>query len=143
MPSKSAISLALLLVFIVGLYVFQNKAVTPAIMKVLSSGVFDKETDDLAQPTAIDSDITKIALMQCNNYLKENYPDTESGMLSNDDYKAFGLGDYTYVIKSSIELLSSTDGPGNKDFLCKIRFTGGDNMDFQNWEVFGFSYDRG
>lgn len=143
MPRNRALSMALLLVFIVGLYVFQNKAVTPAIMKVIDSDLFVKQTDDFAEPMAIQSEIGKIALMQCNNYLKNNYPETESAAVSNDDYRTFGLGDYTYVVKSSVEILAAADGPGKKDFLCKIKFTGGDNLDFENWEVFGFKYGEG
>jgi hypothetical protein len=138
---KSNISFLLLLVFVAGLYVFQNKAVTPFVLKMVNSALLVEETDDGRQPGVVDTDKTRLALAHCNTYLEENYDFDDSTQISETEHSAWALGDYSYVVRSRFDLLSPSEVEKDKTYICKIKFFGGDDAEYENWTVSGFDYE--
>ncbi len=139
---KSQLSFLLLLVFIAGLYVFQNKAVTPFVLKMINSALLMEKTDDVRQPgVAADTEKTRLALVHCNTYFQEHYDLDDSTQISEIEHNTWGLGDYSYVVRSRFDLVSPSEVQKGKKYICKIKYFGGDDTDYENWTVSGFDYE--
>ena len=141
MKKKSQLSFLFLLIFVAGLYVFQNKAVTPFVLKMVNSSLLVKKTDDVRQPGVVDNEKTRLALDHCNTYLLEHYDLDDSTQISNTEHSAWALGDYSYVVRSRFDLLSPSEVKKDRKYVCKIKHFDGDENDYENWTVFGFDYD--
>ena len=141
---KSQLSFLLLLVFVAGLYVFQNKAVTPFILKMVNSALLVEKSDDARQPAdgdVLDNEKTRLALAHCNTYLQEQYDINDSTQISNTEHTTWALGDYSYVVRSRFDLLSPSAVQKDKKYICEIKYFGGDDTDYDNWTVSGFDYE--
>jgi hypothetical protein len=138
---KSQLSFLLLLVFVAGLYVFQNKAVTPFVLKMVNSDLLVEETDDVRQPGVVDNEKTRLALAHCNTYLQEHYDLDDSTQISKTEHNAWALGDYSYMVRSRFDLLSPSEVQKDKRYICQIKYFGGDETDYGNWTVSGFDYE--
>lgn len=138
---KSQLSFLLLLVFVAGLYVFQNKAVTPFVLEMVNSALLVEETDDVRQPGTVDNEKTRLALAHCDTYLQEQYDIDDSTQISNTEHNTWALGDYSYVVRSRFDLLSPSEVQKDKKYICKIKHFGGDDTNYDNWTVSGFNYE--
>ena len=139
---KKYISFILFTIFVIGLYIFQNKAVTPFLMEVIQSPLFIKKVDDVAQSGAVSSDKTALALMQCTTYLRNQYDIEKSVEITHKNHTAWALGDYTYLINSTFDLLSPSSVKSNQKFVCKIKYFEGDDTQYSNWNVLDFTYNK-
>ncbi len=138
---KKTVSIILFILFVTALYVFQNTVVLPTVENVANSDLFFENTDDVAQLDGVINEKTNFALIHCNRYLSENYELGDADTFSDKDYQAWGLGGYTYVIKSHVDVPVSEQGPLKKQYICTIKYTGGDEIDYENWSISGFNYD--
>ncbi|MGH8556515.1 MAG: hypothetical protein ACRESZ_03445 [Methylococcales bacterium] len=137
------ISFFLLLVFVVAAYVFLIKGVTPFVEDVVSSDLFLVKSDDPAETfSTVSNEKSRLAALQCNQYLRDNYEGATIGELSDDDYTAWALGNYTYMINTT----GTRDGVGvdqSKDkFVCTIHWIEGDPLEYDNWEVTQFEFNK-
>ena len=137
---KSQLSFLLLLVFVAGLYVFQNKAVTPFVLKIVNSALLVEKTDDVRQPGVVDNEKTRLALAHCNTYLQEELDFDDSTQISETEHITWALDDHSYVVRSRFDLLSPSEAQNDKTYICKIKYFGGDDTNFDNWTVSGFDY---
>ena len=136
-------SFVLLILFIIAVYVFQNEAVIPFVIKVVNSDLFTKETEDVAQLDPINTDKTRMALLHCNHYLKQNYEVDSSTLLSQGDHKAWTLGDKTFLVQSHIDFVDTASNQTiRKLFVCKIHQVGEDETNYENWEILAFDYEN-
>ena len=138
---KKTVSIILFILFVTALYVFQNTVVIPTVTNIANSEFFFENTEDEAQLDGIINEKTNFALLHCHRYLSENFELGEADTFSDKDYQAWGLGGYTYVIKSHIDVPISEQGPTRKPFICTIKYTGGDDVEYANWSVSGFNYN--
>ncbi len=134
-------SFILLALFVLGLYVFQNKAVLPFIMKIVDSDIFVDKGEDDEQLGKINNERTALALSHCQVFMKEKGRAPQDAAFGNDDYEAWALGNHTYLIKSYIEINHPEKGTMRKPFACKIRYTGGDETDANSWSVQGLDFN--
>jgi hypothetical protein len=133
-------SFILLALFVVGLYVFQNKAVLPFIMNVVESDLFvEKEKGD-EQLGKISNERTALALSHCQVFMKDRGQAPQDAVFNSDDYEAWALGNQTYLIKSYVDINRAEKGVARKAFACKIRYTGGDDADSNSWSVQGLDF---
>lgn len=140
--NKNIISFILLILFIVALYVFQNTVVGPGVEKIAASDLFlDTTFPDEPQLRGVINERTNFALLHCHRYLRENYELNDTDVISEKDYKAWGLGGADYVIRSHVDVPVSEEGPTRKTITCKITFRGGDEFESANWEISGFNYN--
>ena len=135
-------SAVLLLFFVVAAYVFLIKGVRPFLEEVVSSDLFLVDSDDPAEKFAIVSnDKSRLAALQCNQYLRNNYENITIGELTEDDYDAWALGNYSYVINTATKAASKPAGGQTiEKFVCVIQWNEGDPLDFDNWEITQFDY---
>lgn len=136
-------SILLLLVFVVAAYVFLIKGITPFVVDVLSSDLFLVQTDDPAEKfSKVSNEKSRLAALQCNQHLRNNYEGTSVGELSEDDYTAWALGNYSYIITTT-----GTPNPGGADqskdkFVCTIQWIEGDPLEYDSWEVSQFEFSK-
>lgn len=135
-------SIILLLLFVAGLYLFQNKAIIPLVMKAVSSKPFTGNPEEGGQPTEVHNDKTTMASIRCNEYVKENLQAAEL-LFPETDYHTWDIGFGRYMIKSYVDIQPSTGAPSRKNFVCKIEYTGGDIADPDNWSLSGLEILQG
>lgn len=129
---KSKISGLLLILFIVGLYLFQNKAVMPFVEGVVQSDMFDADTSALEG-----KDRARIALSQCNDFVQEDLGNEHPLQFSGEDYKSWELASGRYLISSYVLQQDESGKQVRKNYACNVQFKGGDDMDHANWELQG------
>ena len=122
----------LLILFVVGLYFFQNKAVMPFVEGVVESSAFDGDTSELDA-----KDRARIAFGQCNTFVQDEFGSDHSLQFAGEDYKSWELAAGRYLI-SSFVLDQDTSGKQTKrSFACNVQFSGGDDADHANWKLIG------
>jgi hypothetical protein len=133
-------SIVLLIVFVVAAYVFLIKGVKPFLEDVVSSDLFLVQSDDPAEKFApVSNEKSRLAALQCNQYLRNNYEGVSIGELTEHDYSAWALGNYTYVINTATAGQSAAD-PSIEKFVCKIQWNEGDPLEYDSWEIVQFDY---
>lgn len=132
----------LLIVFIIAAYVFLIKGVRPFLEEVVSSDLFLVKSDDPAEQNAkVSNEKSRLAALQCNQHLRNNYEGVSIGELTEEDYTAWALGNYTYIINTSAGSRTALD-PSKEQFVCKIHWMEGDPLEYDNWEVLQFEYTK-
>ncbi len=135
-------SVLLLILFIVALYLLQNKAIMPFVEKVVESDAFmeDSEGED-EQLGSIRNDRTDLAFAHCKEAFKEKYASVEKVELSPDQYQAWALAAKSYLVRSLVRVPEEEgSGTAEKAFACKIQLTGTDASDPASWTVSGIDF---
>lgn len=122
----------LLILFIVGLYFFQNKAVMPFVEGVIESDAFDADTSELDA-----KDRTRIAYGHCNTFVQDDLGSDRTIQFAGDDYKSWELASGKYLISSFVLEQDESGKQGRRTYACNVQFTGGDDMDHANWKLLG------
>ncbi|QXP83381.1 hypothetical protein [Methylococcus sp. Mc7] len=130
------ISLLLLVLFIVGLYVLQNKGVTPFVMKVLESDLFDMKEEEEEQLGKVKNVRTDFAYLHCKAAMLEDRVVPENSEFLDDKYEAWALGGRNYILRSEV-LVDSEQGRTAEKFVCKLRMTGDDQTNPDSWSILG------
>jgi|APFre7841882724_1041349.scaffolds.fasta_scaffold152886_2 hypothetical protein len=128
---KSKFSALLLILFIVGLYFFQNKAVLPFVEGVVESDLFEADTSELAG-----KDRSRIALTQCNEFVKDDLG-SDLPLQFGEESKTWELAAGRYLVSSSVTEHDEAGKQIRRNFACNVQFTGGDDMDRSNWSLQG------
>lgn len=137
-------SLVLLFGFVLLLYVSLNKVIVPFVMKVMDSELFlEKEDEEEPEELGkISNERTGYAFMHCKQAVKEEKGIPENAIFNDKDYEAWALGGKAYLIRSRVTLPAGGEGPGERKFACKIRLTGGDASDADNWSLLGIDFNE-
>lgn len=135
-------SVPLLFLFIIGLYVLQNKAITPFVMKVVESDLFFADDDEEEELGKISNERSSFAFVQCKNAMKEENHVPDSAQFADADYEAWALGGKAYVIRSHVSMSDGDKGPVDRKYACKIKFSGGDVADANNWSILGVDFNE-
>jgi hypothetical protein len=137
------VSLALLVAFIVVLYLSLNKAVVPFIEEVAQSSLYMKETEDDDPLGEVRNTRTDVAQLHCENQLREDRGAAAVPSGTDTAYKAWSIGDFTYVIKASVELPGENGTPARYHYACKIHWNAKEMNDAGNWSVYGMDVNEG
>ncbi len=135
-------SLITFFVFLIAAYVLLIKGITPFVTEVATSDLFLIQSDDPAEKfTSVKNEKTQAAVAHCSQHLQENFDLAPSARLDTNEYTAWALGNYTYIIKSYVISSGTTQDPANKLFACRIQYEGGDEYSAENWSISQFSYN--
>ena len=85
-------------------------------------------------------DRSTLAFEQCKNHAQKKF---ESGSLvefQSQDSKIWKVGINTYIVRSRVEVQHPTKAelPNKYFFICKLRYTGGEDTEQTNWALLGF-----
>lgn len=131
-------SLLMLAVYVVALYVLLNKAIVPFVFKVLESKPFTGDPEQSGQVTEVHDSRTAMALLQCNRFVKEELDDDAVLNFANTDYDAWDIGFGRFLVKSYVDV-QLAGPPVRKNYVCEIKYVGGDLADLENWKLSGLS----
>lgn len=131
----------LFVVCLVGLLALQIKFVMPFIQDIAGSDLFLVESKDAANPMAISNDMTALAFVHCNNYIKNDLGEEKSITFASQPTNAWSLGNYEYIVNADAEI-SSKDTPSSiHHYVCRIQYANGDDTsganNFENWNIEG------
>ena len=122
----------LLVAFIVGLYFFQNKAVMPFVEGVVESDAFDTSSDELAG-----KDLSQVALSHCVEFVRDNLGLDRILQFGSGDSKAWEIAAGRYLVSSYVIEQDESGKQVRKNFACNVQYSGGDEMDQDNWSLQG------
>jgi len=134
-------SIPLLIFAVIGLYALQIKVITPLVMKVVQSDLFFEKEDEEEQLGKINNERASFAFVQCKNAMKEENHAPENAQFADADYEAWALGGRTYLVRSHLIMTNEGQGAVDKKYACKIKFSGGDVTDSNNWSVLGVDFN--
>ncbi len=135
-------SITLLILFIILLYVLQQKAITPMVMKVIESDFFFEKEDEQEELGKISNQRSDQAFVQCKNVMLAEKHVPESAQFADKEYEAWALGGRTYLIRSHVVITSPEKGSVDRKYACKIKYKGGDLGDGKNWDILGVDFNE-
>jgi hypothetical protein len=136
-------SAILLILFIVGLYLIQNKGVIPFVTKVVESDFFfEKGVDDAEELGNLRNARTDFAFAHCKSAFKEDYDLDDKADLSSSDYEAWALGNRTYLVRSAVRVPDEDQKMIDKKYACKIQYLGNEESNAGNWTVGGIDFNQ-
>lgn len=136
------VSLGLLLVFIIALYLSLNKLVVPFLEEVAESSLYLKETADDDPLGEIRNARTDVAQLNCENQAREEQGAATVPSSTDANYKAWSIGDFTYVIKGTVELAGENGQPTRYRYACKIHWNTKEMGDPDNWSIYGMDITK-
>lgn len=137
------VSIIGLILFIVFLYVFLQKGITPFVMKVVESDFFfEKEEEEQEDLGKINSPRGEQAFARCKAVMVADKHVPENAQFIDKDYEAWALGGRTYLIRSHVSVASPDKGPADRKYACKIHYNGGDMNDAKNWDMLGVDFNE-
>lgn len=124
-----------------GLLALQIKVLQPLLFDVASSDFFLVETHDQANVLPINNDMTTLAFMHCNSYINSNLSPGNSASFADSPTFVFGEGNYSYIIKSEVNLTINNTPSQLYHYACKIQYELGDELsgvgNIENWSIQG------
>jgi hypothetical protein len=140
---RSKYSILGLILFVALLYMLQNKAIVPLVMKVVESDLFfEKPVEEEEQLGKIGGKTqrTGFALMYCKDAVKDEGKLPDNTEFLDNKYEAWALGNRHYIIRSSIRVVDPEKGQVEKLYACKIRMIADDEADAKSWSVLGVDF---
>lgn len=128
----------LVLVFFVGLIVILKYVIMPYAQNVAASDLFLDGSSDNPNPMSISNNMTDAAFRHCNRYIREELDDEVTVNFPNQPLHAWGIGSYSYVINSEVEILGKDGVAKQAKYVCRIKFDEGkDPENYEDWSVYG------
>jgi hypothetical protein len=142
MLKNRAISILLLIIFVVISYVVLIKYVTPLIVDTTNSDLFIVDTGDYRVEGPSNTDMTEIASSFCFDELSTQYDEMNDINPSTIKHTAWALGGYQYVVNASIPASQSSDNKA-RTMVCKINYDYSSETpnSTDSWTIIGFSYE--
>lgn len=141
---RSKYSVVFLILFIALLYFLQEKLISPLVMEVVKSDLFFEKAVEEDEPLGKiqgKTQRTGFALMHCKEAAKEEGSLPDNAEFLDEKYEAWALGNRHYVIRSIVRVVDPEKGQIEKPYACKIRMTGDDEADPNNWEPQGVDFN--
>ncbi|MDO9106941.1 MAG: hypothetical protein Q7U57_18515 [Methylovulum sp.] len=136
-----------MLLFIAGFAVLlltQQKIVMPLVYEVVKSDLFLVDSNDKASQLPISTNLTEIAFMHCNKYIKTELGPDKSIVFPEKPINAWSLGNYQYVINAEITITDNVSSNAMiKKYACRITYNDSDDQkeinNFDHWTINGVS----
>ena len=141
---RSKFSILYLILFIGALYLLQEKAIMPLVMKVVGSELFFEKPIEENEPLGkLDAKTarTDFALAHCRGAVKKEGDLDDKAEFLDDKYEAWALGNRQYLIRASVRLVDPEKGPIEKLYACTVRMTGEDQASPDSWTTLGLDFN--
>lgn len=129
------------------LILFQKLVVMPIVNDVIKSDAFLVQSKDQGSQLPISTELTSIAFMHCNNYIKSELDSDMSVTFADKPIKAWSLGNYQFLINGDIHITDKSGNMTTQKYVCRITYDKGDDqegvLDFDNWTLVGLSGIKG
>lgn len=135
-----------IIVLIVGaglLILFQNKVIMPLVNDVIKSDAFLVDTKDQGGQMPISTELSNIAFMHCNNYIKSELDADKSVSFAEKPINVWSLGNYQFLLNGEVTITEKDGEPVTQKYVCRITYDKGEDqegaLDFDNWSLVGLS----
>lgn len=132
----------ILIVGLIALILFQQKAVMPVVWRVIQSDLFLIKSNDIADMAPISTPLTGLAYAHCNTYIKSKLSPDTSISFPEKPLNAWSIGNYQYVINAEVDITTPAN-TSTKKYVCRINYKNGDteegSVDFANWSIEGLT----
>ena len=134
------------IVLVIGLgllILLQRTVIMPLVTEVIKSDAFLVESKDQGSQLPISTELTAIAFMHCNNYIKSELDSDTSVTFTDKPIKAWSFGNYQFLINGDINIADASGNMATQKYVCRITYDKGDDqegvLDFDNWTIVGLS----
>ncbi|MGR8941455.1 MAG: hypothetical protein ACU83P_07680 [Gammaproteobacteria bacterium] len=134
------------IVLIIGLGIlilFQNTVIMPIVQDVIKSDAFLVDSKDQGSQLPISTELTSIAFMHCNNYIKSEIGSDATVTFTDKPLKSWSLGNYQFLINGNIHIGDKSGNLTTQKYVCRITYDKGDDqegiLDIDNWTLVGLS----
>ena len=135
--------LVLFILCLIGLIALQSKVILPAVYDIVSSDLFLEESDDVAEPNTISTEMTSYAFDQCNIYIANDVGSEFAASFTSKPVNSWSIGNYQYVINADIDLTPENAASFTRRYVCRIKYKLGNDQSGvsnpDNWSVDGIS----
>jgi len=141
---RSKFSILYLILFIGSLYLLQEKAIMPLVMKVVGSELFFEKPVEENEPLGkldAKTERTDFALANCREAVKDDGDLPDNAEFIDKDYEAWALGNRQYLIRASVRMADKEKGQFDKLYACTIRVVGEDQSKPESWKLLGLDFD--
>jgi len=135
-----------IIVLILGLgllILLQRTVIMPLVTEVIKSDAFLVDSKDQGSQLPVATEMTSIAFMHCNNYIKSELDSEASVTFADKPIKAWSFGNYQFLVNADIHIADESGKMATKRYVCRITYDKGDDqegvMDFDNWTLVGLS----
>lgn len=129
------------IVLIAGLFAVQTWVVPAVINGVTGTALMKGTPDEGGSSLPLSNEQTQRAFLNCNRHLASREPSAEFAFPTSPA-KSWDIGFGRYIVQASVDV----DGGGNparrRDYLCRVRFAGGDEDNPRNWTVDGIEFSQ-
>ncbi|MEN8260241.1 MAG: hypothetical protein ABFS02_06595 [Pseudomonadota bacterium] len=139
---RSKYSFLLAILFILGIYAFQTKAVIPAVMKIVNSELFTGDPARGGDAVAISNEKTAMAYIHCNNHVSHACGSPDATEFPTKNHKVWDIGFGRYLVNSQFNLKNAGGIYQPNTYVCEIRYLGGDDSDANSWALMGLDYNH-
>lgn len=85
------------------------------------------------------SDRSTMAVVQCQNYVRDHLRSPSTADFPWLDHAVVPSGNETYMVKSYVDAQNGFGATVRTDYICEIRYLGGDAADQGNWSLIDLS----
>ena len=130
---------------LVGSLIFLYQGLVPALLWFMDTELATKLFYTTTPEEADNKDRSLLALEQCKNYAHkelDTHKELDAGPLiefQSQDPNIWKVGIHTYIVRFRLETQnpSSPEMPHKYLYVCKLRYTGGDDAEQANWTLLG------
>lgn len=115
----------------------------PLVQDVIKSDAFLVDSKDEGSQLPISTELSNVAFMHCNNYIKSEIDSEMTITFSEKPINVWSLGNYQFMVNAEFNIVDKNGGSIMKKYVCRITYDNGENqegaLDFDNWSVIGVS----
>lgn len=129
------------IVLIGGLFAVQTWVVPTVINGMTGSALMKGTPDEGGSSLPVANEQTQRAFLNCNRHLASREPSAELAFATSPE-KSWDIGFGRYIVQATVEVSGRGRAPQRRDYLCRVRFAGGDEQDPGNWTVDGIELNQ-
>jgi hypothetical protein len=124
---------------LVGSLIFLYQGLVPALLWFMDTELATKLFYTTTPEEADNKDRSLLALEQCKNYAHKERDAGSVIEFQSQDPNIWKVGIHTYIVRFRLETQnpSSPETPHKYLYVCKLRYTGGDDAEQANWTLLG------
>ncbi len=130
------------ILLVVASLIFLYQGLVPSVLWFLDTEVGTKLF--FIDTPSDNKDRSALAFEQCKNFTQKNFESGSVVEFHSQDSKVWKIGINTYIVKSRVEVqnTSKAELPNRYLYICKLRYTGGEDTEQANWALLGFELSK-
>ena len=94
-----------------------------------------REGTPVTEESPAEDDNSTMAKIQCQDFVRDNLRSPSSADFPFFAGGAVAMGNNAYMVRSYVDAQNAFGAAIRNDYVCQIRFTGGESADIRNWDL--------